>query len=74
MVARLKLKGIDGRAPPGVDIVSSGFAPKSSHPELGAGVKWLLVWVYDKGRVHSGDIIELRGNPKALDNQAIAAM
>jgi hypothetical protein len=39
MVARLKLKGIDGRAPPGVNIVSlrsrSNSAPKSSSKELG---------------------------------------
>jgi hypothetical protein len=29
MVARLKLKGIDGRAPPGVNKNEKGSAPKS---------------------------------------------
>ena len=32
MVARLKLKGIDGRAPPGVKIAAVNSAPKSSNP------------------------------------------
>ena len=64
MVARLKLKEIDGRAPPGVKneshrISMLGSAPKSNRITVG-GVPNMLVDLL------VGNILKLRGHPQAL--------
>ena len=51
MVARLKLKEIDGRAPPGVNSAVNS-APDSS-PDGVSGVPEMLVCVREDGRRHA---------------------
>ena len=57
MVARLKLKEIDGRAPPGVNKATQLCSEK--HPERGGGVPRYIVLV------RNGNIPKLRGTPNA---------
>jgi hypothetical protein len=61
MVARLKLKGIDGRAPPGVNIAARrSVSALNREPErVGTSL------------VHLGDILKLRETPKASATKPI---
>jgi hypothetical protein len=62
MVARLKLKGIDGRAPPGVNIAArrSVSALKREPERVGTSLVHLM-----------GDILKLRETPKASTTKPI---
>ena len=64
MVARLKLKGIDGRAPPGVEPAASFDSARETHQaQTYAGltdyqfflILWVLVHYYVGGPVGCGD-------------------
>jgi hypothetical protein len=63
MVARLKLKGIDGRAPPGVNRFCPAAATLLRSDPKGKVVTRTLV---GPRRTRVGDMPKLRGSPKAL--------
>jgi hypothetical protein len=67
MVARLKLKGIDGRAPPGVNHRSLPQRLCSEKPPERAG----LVSFASTSPRSAGDTLKVRGIPKASTTKPV---
>ena len=67
MVARLKLKGIDGRAPPGVNCFAMPQRLCSRKRPVRVGGEPMLV-----NHMVVGDTSKLRGSPKASGTKSMA--